>query len=168
MIDRIRLGWFCGGMKQLSILITLLISLGLSSTCWGKVFKSLKVPNYKNIQVLVEDVHENSVGITSENIETAAKLKLLRNGVKLTPLSNPYIYVSINVVDVTLGARVLGVAYNIIIGLSKYDIEKGYTYTPLDSSISAIGLSTNLEDFRAYLDNCLDKFILNYLESNME
>jgi hypothetical protein len=48
-------------MKQLSILITLLIGLGFSSVCWGEVYNSLKVPNYKNIHLVVEDVEENRV-----------------------------------------------------------------------------------------------------------
>jgi hypothetical protein len=155
-------------MKQLSILITLLIGLGFSSVCSGKVYESLKVPNYKKIQVIIENVSENSVGITSGNIETAVKLKLLRNGIKITPKSNPYIYVAVNVMDLELGTRVVGVAYNVTIGLIKFDFEKGYSYLPWDSSMGVIGSSPSLGDFRTKFDNYLDIFILNYLESNME
>jgi len=155
-------------MKQLSILITLLISLGFSSACWGKFHKSLKVPNYKNIQVLVEDLYDNSVGITRGKVETAVKLKLLRNGIKVTPLSNPYIYVVVNVVDVKVGGKTKGVAYNISLGLCEMDFEKGDWYMPSQSSVGGIGLATSFEVFRTDLDNYLDQFILDYLESNME
>lgn len=153
-------------MKQLSILITVLISLGFSSVCLGAVHKSLKVPNYKNIQLIVDPITENNVGITSAKIKLATKLRLLRNGIKTVSDSNPVLFVDIQVIDVIVGTRDKGVAYSIRITLEKF--EGLASYSDLMTSQGGIGLDDDYKTFEEDFLNYLDKFILDYLESNME
>jgi hypothetical protein len=154
-------------MKQLSILITLLISLGLSSTCWGEVYNSLKVPNHKNIRLIVQDVEENFIGVTTEKIELATKLGLLRNGIKTGNTSSPYfLYVGVEIIDIEIGGFKKGSTFHIKINLEK--IEDGGAYANTLTMTGGLFLGTEYKDFEQRLNFALKGFLLNYLESNME
>ena len=155
-------------MKQLSILITLLISLGFSSACWGEVYESLKVTNYKNIHLLVNPVEDNCLGISADKIKLLTKLKLLRNSIKTVSVSNPFIYIVVSVIDVDIGGEKLGAAYNIKINLQDLGFEKEGAYSNSLTMEGGLGIGNSYKTFERDFEEYLDKFILNYLESNME
>lgn len=155
-------------MKQLSILITLLIGLGFSSACWGEVHESLKVTNYKNIQLLVKPVEDNCLGISAKNIELLTKLKLLRNGIKTVSDSNPFIYIDVSVIDVNVGGKKFGAAYKIEINLQDSGFEKEGVYSNSLTLEGGLCIGNSYKTFERDFEEFLDKFILNYLESNME
>jgi hypothetical protein len=155
-------------MKQLSILITLLISLGFSSACLGKVYNSLKVPNYKNIQLLVEQIPKNSFGLTREKVITITKLHLLRNGIKSAERTNPHLAIDIIAMDILVEGNIVGQTYHIKINLAMIDVEDVAIYEDVLSSKGALFIGNTYEDFERDLKNLLDQFLVDYLESNME
>ena len=157
-------------MKQFSILITLLVvsSLALS----GKVYPGLKVKgDYKNLNILVEGIPENAANLTKEKVEKTVKLRLLRNGIKTAAdgYFPHYLYVNINISS-------KGTFYGFDIQLWKYAGQygldqsiTGFSFMPSQGAYGSIGLAG--QDFShviKHLEDILDSFILDYLESNME
>ena len=67
-------------MKHLPLIaLALLLSFPASSFAYDN-YKVLG--NYKELRVIVEEVRENSVGVTEEDLERTLKLRLMRNGIK--------------------------------------------------------------------------------------
>jgi len=170
VIDQIRVRWFCGGMKHLSILITLLVisSLALS----GKVYPGLKVKgDYKNLNIIIEDIPENAANLTEEKVVRAVKLRLFRNGIKTTvdDYQPHYLYVNVNISN-------KGTFYGFDIQLWKYafqygldDSITGFSFMPNQGGYGSVGLAGQNYNFVIqHLEESLDVFILDYLESNME
>lgn len=167
MIDRIRVGWFCGGMKQLSILIALLISLGFSSVCWGNI---LKIDNHKELRIVVEDIGDNVVGITTDKVSTMTKLRLMANNIKPSGALSRYLYIMVIPVDIIVAGEKLGSAFTIHINLARESSEFGVFVQDSTQAVSS-SLTLSLGDlplFERVFNNLLDGFILKYLEANME
>ena len=155
-------------MKQLSILITLLVisSLALS----GEVYEGLKVKgDYKKLGIIIEKVRENEAGLTTELVERAVKLKLLSNGIKSPTYHPSYLYVVVRILDD-------GTSYSFHICLEKnsaaYGVDKsvaGIAFRPYQAVYGSMGKAGKSSDFILnHLNERLDKFLLDYLESNME
>ena len=151
-------------LKQIFLIISLLslfASVGLA-----KKIDFLKIPDYKNIDLVVELINPNHLGITKDKVTTTSKLRLIRNGLKIDPNNLNYIYICVIALDVVVGSEKLGCAVDLEIFFQK--VENGIHKTTTYSSIRSLGLDVKYEDFQETLEDCLDKFILNYLESNME
>ena len=82
-------------MKKLIILLTLALSFSLAD---AKKYTSLKVKDYKNVEVLIEDIAKSNSGITKKDIQNKVKLILLRNGFKTSSKAGKdFIYVYVNI-----------------------------------------------------------------------
>ena len=157
--------------KRLS-LVCLLLSL-LASVGWAKKYTSLKVPNYKILNALVEVVTENKTGLTTEKVENALKLRLLGNGIKTnteTESLSHYLYVNVNVLP-------NGAAYNVTVEFRRYVFgypkeisdQTGIRFSPQQGTYNVLGLTGGSASFIIEaLNGALDKFLLDYLESNIE
>ena len=117
---------------------------------------------------MVEDIYENSVGVTREKVLATTKLELLRYGIKSTSTTNPYISINVNVLDITVGERVVGQAYHVAIGLSKNEFEADTYYFDRKTSRSGMIIRSTYEDFERAFKQYLEEFLVDYLETNME
>jgi len=161
-------------MRLSKLSLVLFLSFFLSSFCWAEKFKSLKFKDYKNVQVVVEAINPNSVGITEDKVLVATKLRLMRNGLKVVPRTQGrYLYVTISVMDVKVGGRTQGSAVSFDAGITRLvNIPSIGPIMITESLTEAEGMSVlprgDYESFLKDLNECLDRLILNYLESNLE
>ena len=159
-------------MRLSKLSLVLFLSFFLSSFCWAKKFKSFKFKDYKNVQLVVEDIDANSVGITRDKVLVATKLRLMRNGLKIVPQTQGrYLYVTIRVMDVKVGGRIQGSAVSFDAGITRLvNIPTGPIMIT-ESLSEAEGMSLlprgDYESFLEDLNECLDQLILDYLESNL-
>ena len=58
-------------MKKLIILLTLALSFSFAD---AKKYSSLKVKDYKNINLVIEEIGKSNTGLTKEEITTEVKL----------------------------------------------------------------------------------------------
>ena len=126
------------------------------------------MPNYKNIQVLVEYINKNAVGLTQEKVKATTKLQLLRNGIKSTSTTNPLLSIIVGVLDIKVDNRIVGQAYNLNISLCKFDFEADTYYHDGKPAQEIIFLGKTYKDFEEMFKEKLDQFLVDYLESNME
>ena len=151
----------------MKFITTLLALLFCSSALMGKKFPSLKVPNYKEVEIVVEEIQPNYLGITREDIILATKLRFLRNGLKVVDLkSGSNLWIQVTALNIKVGGRNVGCAINVSI---KFQF-RYYGRMLIDGLSSKEGLSivTSKKMFINNYEDDLDKFILNYLESNIE
>jgi len=155
--------------KRLSFVCLLLTFL--ASAGWAKKYASLKVPDYKNLDVLVEKIRENKTGLTEEKVENAVKLRLLGNGIKAKKNSvTHYLYVNVNVLS-------NGTAFSVRVEFKRYSFaypkeisaQTGLVFRPLQGSYTSLGRSEGSASFIIEsINEVLDSFLLDYLESNIE
>jgi hypothetical protein len=171
-------------MKQLSILITLLISLGFSSACWGKKFNFLQVKDYKNVLLVADVAGENVLGINRSNVLLATKLMFLKNGLKVFSAQEAVDQeidikaitgVEIVTRNIEIGDKAFGCAVHINIQMSKLASEYGLdsnviggTFNESRTRVSRLIIVSEYKHFEYALESVVKEFILNYLESNME
>jgi hypothetical protein len=165
--------WFCGGMKQLSILIT--VFLCTIGNLTSKVNPQLKVKsNYKTVDLVVENVSANKLGITSESIQNIIKLRFLANGIKVRSGSRNPIYVKILVSDTTgmdnsyRGTTAIALYICLVKFSSDYDLDGKYFGKLTDTGSMLFLGQVNSSTFKTDIEKCTDAFLLDYLESNME
>jgi len=155
--------------KRLSFVCLLLIFL--ASVGWAKKYTSLKVPDYKNLSIVVETVGENKMGLTTEKVENAVKLRLLGNGIKRKNGSTShYLYVRLTVFP-------NGTAFSVSVEFSRFSFaypkeisdKTGSKFVPDQGTYSMLGLAGgSASHIIASINEQLDEFLLDYLESNIE
>jgi hypothetical protein len=165
------------GMKIFT-LFALVLYLGIS-TGFGKVYLGLKVKgDYKKLHIAFEDVEENPLKISTEDVVRTIKLSLLRNGIKPIDLmiegsaaqkADHYLYFSMATIPIGRS-----IAYSWTLELAKFTrsymktgSETASIYVPRQGDYSPFGVEHQKADFLDSLRSRVDKFCLNYLESNM-
>lgn len=157
--------------SYLSISIIFSVLSVFASVGTAEKYKTMIMPDYKNVAIMAEEVEKNSLGITRDRIITTTKLRLLRNDLRVKPIditaSNiGYIYVRVTVVNVVIGQKSMGSAISIDVRFQRYHDDMLVT-EPLAIQPTLI-LANNYEYFENTLNEQLDELILTYLESNME
>ena len=160
-------------MKHLPLIaLALLLSFPASSFAYDN-YKVLG--NYKELRVIVEEVRENSVGVTEEDLERTLKLRLMRNGIKpiTDSASKHYLYFRLTILDV-----IGGFAASVDINLRKLSgfylsPAHGVSFDHIPSTFQSGGLSSVItgsekSQVLGIVEKYIDKFILAYLEANME
>ena len=151
----------------MKFITTLLALLFCSSALMGEKIQSLKVPNYKEVKLLVEEIDPNELGITSEDIILATKLRFLRNGLKVVNIKrDSNLWVQVTALNIKVGGRNVGCAVNLSLSFQFTHYQRKL----IDGLSVQAGLiiATTKESFMDFYNRKLDQFILNYLESNME
>ena len=155
-------------MKAILTFLTLAL---FASPLLAKKYPGLKVKgNYKELRVVVENVPNNTLGLAEEDVERAVKLRLLANGIKGTKtISVHYLYVDVAVLT---GPN----AFKIDIFLQKfsdaYGVDEkvaGAYFLPEQGYYGTLGTAGRSKQYiLEALNEKLDKFLLDYLESNIE
>lgn len=134
----------------------------------GTAEVALAIDDYKNVEVLIGELKQNSAGLTEDVVRTRTELRLRTSGLKpVAPstVNRPYLYVSVHVV---------GNAFNITIEfmrsaswvLPNQKGGVGYAATWYDIVLGTHGgSSTYIVDA---LDELLDKFMNAYLKANQK
>jgi hypothetical protein len=164
-------------MKLVKTLIAI-AAIGVGSQVFGKAYPGLEVGfTFREVDVLVENLDEDEdakkIGLTTEDVRRAAKLKLLTRGFKVIPKeeyspSGSYIYIRIN-----LGPTGLAIGINLSKNPQHFGIPSnrgvGPYFKPAQGSYSGTGNHTGDKKFILdSLETFLDIFILDYLESNLK
>ena len=131
--------------------------------------------NYKVLNYLVEDVSENSAGVTREDLERTLKLRLMKNGIKpITDLGNKhYLYLNVTVTNIR-GDYAAYVSVQLK-KFSRHYVTPGHgassdhlPYVFLSSQNSAIIVGSTKLYLLEQVEEEIDAFVLKYLEANME
>ena len=123
----------------------------------------LKNDSLNNFRIVVENIKENSLGITKKNIEDIAFMALFANGIKPEKDNDNYLYININVV---------GMAFNISISF-----ERTVSYIVNRKKYKNYGSRTWHKGFTGThgqnkmfitdsLRELLDKFSIEYINAN--
>lgn len=134
----------------------------------GKKFPGLKVPNYKEVELVVEEIQPNYLGITRKDIILATKLRFLRNGLKVVDSkSGSNLWIQVTALNIKVAGRNVGCAINVSLQFQfRYN---GRTLIDGLSGKEGLQLVISKEEFMNNdYAHYLDQFILDYLESNME
>jgi hypothetical protein len=162
-------------MKLVKTLIAI-AAIGVGSQAFGKAYPSLEVGfTFREVALIVEDPgeHAKKIGLTEEDIERTVKLKLLTRGFKVIPEgefspTGSYLHIE---------SHVVGSAFRLRVNLSKYSAHFGIPYNrgtgtsfdPSQGSYSSTGTHGGDKKFiLEWLEGVLDRFILDYLESNLK
>jgi hypothetical protein len=162
-------------MKLIRLPLACLVVSLLSSVGWAKKYTSLKVSDYKNLKIIVEEIGKNKAGVTGELVERAVKLRLMGNEIKIKPPSlvkwpDCYLYVRVSILPE-------GTAYDIDVVLRRYgdtlpveaQAKTGIYFAPEQRTYGGFGTCGQDSSYViGHLNRQLDKFILDYLESNIE
>ena len=162
-------------MKILPLIaLALLVSFSASSFAYNN-YKVLG--NYKELKIMVEGVNENSVGVTEEDLERTLKLRLMKNGIKphtdYKVGDKHFLYLIVNIMDekggysASLGVSLRKYSFHYVSpdhGASGGHIPNSFVSGYVNALVVGSKKSHLLESVEKYLD----KFILKYLEANME
>ena len=160
-------------MKKLITLLTLALSFSFAD---AEKYPSLKVKDYKNVRVIIEDIRKSNTGLTKQDIQNKVKLTLLKNGFKtINNVGTDFIYINVNLIN--LNDRVNDV-YSISIDYRKYssnhfntfaDRNKvGEIFIPFQGIYSTAGINYQKSDILDQLQSRLELFLIDYMESNTE
>ena len=160
-------------MKKLIILLTLALSFSFAD---AKVYTSLKAKDYKNVQVIVEEIPKSNSGITKKDIQNKVKLILLRNGFKTSnEIGKDFIYIYVNVMPLN-NAR--SDAFSLDISYIKFadnhfdsTLEKnssGSMFKPDQGNYGTIGFTNESSLILTGISKYFEKFLVDYMESNIE
>jgi len=156
----------------LRVLLVVAIGLNFTFSAQAKEWEGLVVRgDYKKLNVACQ-VGENQWGITETDIERAVKLRLLGNGIKMLPLPDDvslwmhYLKVHLDSVgDVyTMNLRLLKL--NEVYADDAFFL--GPLIIPTQGPYGSFGKTPNKADIINSLNSCIDDFLLDYLESNIE
>jgi hypothetical protein len=162
-------------MKLVKTLIAV-AAIGVGSQALGEAYPGLEVGfTFREVLVLGGDCTEDAkkIGLTVEGIERAAKLKLLSRGFKVLPkgeFSPTGSYIDIH-------AYVVGAALRLGTSLQKnaehfgipLNRGTGIGFTPRQGTYAPLGIHAGDKKFILdTLEENLDDFILDYLESNLK
>jgi hypothetical protein len=124
---------------------------------------------------LVEGISKSNTGLTKEEITTEVKLILLQNGIKSEKKSGDYLYINVDLLPHPNGINDF---FNIDIKYRKFShnhedkiIDSNVTgrfFTPEQGNYGNIGIASNKKFIIESINKYLKKFILDYLESNIE
>jgi hypothetical protein len=152
-------------------ILTCLILALFASSVFAKKYRGLKVKgDYKVLTVLVEGFPKNDAGLTKEDVIRAVKLRLLANGIKTPDYLGPhYLYVQVSVLAD-------GNAFSIDVSLVKYSLAYGVDvnvagsyFSPEKGSYSGVGTAAKSKQYiLGALNSHIDRFLLDYLESNID
>ena len=154
-------------MKAILTFLTLAL---FASPLLAKKYPGLKVRgNYKVMDVVVENVGNNTLGLTTQDVERAVKLRLLANGIKGGKILGHQLYVRVGVLST-------GNAFDLDVIFEKisfaYGVDEkvaGISFTPNQGSYGSYGTAgRSKQAILEALNAQLDSFLLDYLESNIE
>jgi hypothetical protein len=136
----------------------------------GKMYPTLKVDNFKEVRINVQFTNKNNIGLSKEEVIVATKLRFLQNGLKVTDeisrLEN--LWIKISMLDIIVGERDVGCALYLDLSFQIFaDDLKSFVADPFAGQASQMIITSKKDFFNAY-NIYLDRFILDYLESNME
>jgi len=151
-------------------LLALVLSLGVSNG-FGKVYPGLKVlGDFRQIQLLVEDISPNKL-VTHKEIVNTAKLRLFSNNIKTLEFGPEYIYLNVNLLPLNDGVNFV---YNIKLALTKssstYGVSKtvaGVVFEPNQGEYGYVGICHDKSNLLDAIKSRIDMFLVDYLESNM-
>jgi hypothetical protein len=162
-------------MKLVKTLIAI-AAIGLGSQAFGEAFPGLEVGfTFREVQVLVEGLSEDAkkIGLTREDIKRTVKLKLLTRGFKVvseleSPPTGSYLYIQVSVVSSGFHLNIKLNKYPWHVGIPS-ERGMGGLVTPAQGLYSATGSHGGDEKYILDgLEDFLDRFILDYLESNLK
>jgi hypothetical protein len=164
-------------MKLVKTLIAI-AAIGVGSQAFGKAYPGLEVGfTFREVKIIVEDISRTpaaKIGLTTEDIERKARLKLLSLGLKVISvdeLQSPtgsYIYINANItpsaVSYTVKLRKYANHFGIPLSLGT-----GKAFDPQQGQGGRVGLHGGSK--KVILDGVelvVEDFMLNYLESNLK
>ena len=152
------------------ILLTLILLI--PSLCFGEKYITLKDPDYKNLEILIEDINPDHLsGITEEEVLNEIKLLCLQSGIKVRTDTDKdrYLYFRISIMDID--------KYNDIYYLSfKYKrlnrsgimfADTGILYVPDQGKYGTLGIASSKESILSIIRREFKFFLVDYLESNI-
>ena len=161
-------------MKKLIISLTLALSFSFVN---AEKYPALKVKDYKNVKVVVERMDTDSnTGITAKDIENKIKLTLLRNGFKLSEQKGKdYIYINLNLMPVNdkvndvykISILYEKLSFNHFDTVAEQDAA-GLIFTPDQGVYESIGIANKKSTITSRVNDHLEKFLVDYMESNIE
>ena len=120
----------------------------------------------------MEDIPKNNLGITKEEILTEIKLVCLQNGIKESKeLKNYYLYLNFNTLPLKEN---VGDLFNIDFEYTKscktpeMIKQNGSYYVPEQDEYGTLGIADKKEFILENIRKQLKKFLVDYLESNIE
>ena len=157
----------------------LAFAIACSSVGQGEEFEGLVVRgDHKKLQVYV---YNDTDTITTDEVMRAVKLRCLANGITTSKWegyskSPHHIVVTINAIKVRLGDKVMGyaAAFNVdLLKSTRYYVSKpqylGREFKPEQGDYGGVGIIglDGKSRFIEIINQYLDKFLLDYLESNI-
>ena len=151
-------------------LFALVLCLGIS-TGFGKVYPGLKVlGDFRKLHLVVEDINSNKF-VTHDEIVNTAKLRLFANNIKTQEFGSEYLYLNVNLVPLIDGVNFV---YNVHLAFTKssstYGVSKtvaGVVFKPQQGQYSYVGVTRDKSDLLDAIITRIDKFLVDYIESNM-
>ena len=155
----------------LRVLLFAGISLNFAFVGKAEEYNGLIVEgDYRKLNVLCQ-VYENQWGITKTDFERAIKLRFLGNRLKMLPLPDDsslwmhYLKVNFECVGdvfiLELKLKKMSKVY------AKSTFSLGAIVEPMQGTYGSFGKTPDKSDIMEKLNGCLDRFLLDYLESNI-
>lgn len=156
---------------KILILFALVLSLGISIGS-GKVYQGLKVKgDFRKVQLLVEDVNPNGI-VTKQDIENTVKLKLFSNNIKTIPIGSENLYLQVIILPMDNGVNFV---YSTLLELKKWSFDYGVSesvagplFAPHQGIYFQTGICRSKDKFLSNIKEIVDRFLVDYIESNME
>lgn len=142
----------------------------LSPICIAEQFSGLKVHgDYKYLTPLVAKVGKNKADITEDDLLRIAKIRLMKEGINPVRSKTPYHYLWVELLIVGKGTK-----FSLELSLKKSAQAYGHDYKvigdffkPPQGTYGTIGdAKKNKKYILKALDKALEKFILDYIDSN--
>lgn len=151
-------------------LFALILCLGISNV-FGEVHPGLKVKgDFRGMQLVVEDIGPNKL-LTREDIVNTVKLRLFSNNIKTKEVGSEFLYVKVKVMELDDGVNyVFDVGIELIKRSYAYEVSKsvaGITFTPRQGAYGALGICYTKDRLLSSVKGSIDRFLVDYLESNM-
>lgn len=117
---------------------------------------------------MVENVPNNIFGLTDVDVFQAVKLRLLANGIKVGTNFAHQLYVRVGVLS---DSNAFDLHVVLVKFSSAYGVDKevaGFTFRPSQGAYGSLGTARSKQFILEALNEKLDAFLLDYLESNIE
>jgi hypothetical protein len=155
-------------------ILTYLLCFSISTFASARIYPSLKVlGDYKVVPVLIEPPPRNNLKLSYSDIERSVKLKLLGSGLKVSPTwkgIKHLLVISITPLDQGDGSM-LSIDVNLQKFSKEYNVDQsvaGTAFTPEQGTYSCVGYTENKSSALTWLNEKLEEFLIDYLESNTD
>ena len=166
-------------MKKLIILLTLALSISFADAA---KYPALKVKDYKNLNIVIDSLPKSNCGLTIKDIETEIKLLFIQNGIKPKIGTGNHLYIAIGILELEKSdGDVFDVKIEYIRSGAEHPFlddpisfqdkilpHTGWKWKPQQGDYNSLGISHRKSFILDALKSNLKKFLVDYIESNIE